>query len=238
MTSPSCLDARKISKRFDGSVVLDHVSLKAHVSRITSIIGVNGAGKTTLLKILAGLEEMNDGFVLIDSNEISASALRTHSTMIFQKSIMISGTVYDNVAYGLRVNGVPSQYIKEKVRDALDTVNLANFEKRKARKLSSGEQQRVAIARALVIERKILLIDEPTANLDPANAMLVEQTIKSAARSRILILSTHNLAQAKRLSHQVIHLYKGCVIEDRDAEDFFTSPHDEKTRLFVDGELQ
>ena len=235
---PSCLGARDISKKYDGSVVLDHVSLKANASRITSIVGVNGAGKTTLLKILAGLEEMNDGSILIDSNEMRLDALRSRSTMIFQKSIMIGGTVYDNVAYGLRVNDVPSQHIKEKVRHALDTVNLANFEKRKARKLSSGEQQRVAIARALVIEREILLIDEPTANLDPTNTTIIEQAIKSAARSRILILSTHNLSQAKRLSHQVIHLYKGSVIEDRNVEDFFTRPRDEKTKLFIGGELQ
>jgi len=235
---PSCLEARDISKKYDGSVVLDHISLKAHASKITSIVGVNGAGKTTLLKILAGLEEMNDGSILIDSNEMRLDALRSRSTMIFQKSIMIGGTVYDNVAYGLRVNDVSSQHIKEKVRHALDTVNLANFEKRRARKLSSGEQQRVAIARALVIERDILLIDEPTANLDPANTMIIEQAIKSAAQSRILILSTHNLPQAKRLSHQVIHLYKGFVIEDRDVEDFFTRPRDEKTRLFIGGELQ
>ena len=235
---PTCLEARNISKKYDGSMVLDHVNLKAHASRITSIVGVNGAGKTTLLKILAGLEEMNDGTILIDSNVTPIDDLRNHSTMIFQKSVMIGGTVYDNVAYGLRVNDVPSQQIKEKVRDALDTVNLVNFEKRKARKLSSGEQQRVAIARALVIEREILLIDEPTANLDPANTAIIEQAIKSAANSRILLLTTHNLPQAKRLSRQVVHLYQGSVIEDRDAEDFFTRPRDEKTRLFVEGELQ
>jgi len=227
-----------VSKKYDELEALDHVNLKAHSARITSIVGVNGSGKTTLLKILAGLEEVNGGAIMIDSNEIAADALRNCSTMIFQKSIMISGTVYDNVAYGLRVNGVPSQSIKEKVRDALDTVNLDNFEKRKARKLSSGEQQRVAIARALVIERDILLIDEPTANLDPANTMIIEQAIKDSARSRILILSTHNLSQAKRLSHRVIHLYKGHVVEDRDTEDFFTRPDDEKTRLFVTGGLQ
>ena len=238
ITLASCLEARNLSKKYDESVVLDHVSLKAHASRITSIVGVNGAGKTTLLKILAGLEERNDGSILIDSNETPVDVIRTRSTMIFQKSVMISGTVFDNVAYGLRVNAVPSQQIRGKVRYALDAVNLANFEKRKARMLSSGEQQRVAIARALVLEREIILIDEPTANLDPANTTIIEQAIKSAARSRILILSTHNLPQAKRLSHQVIHLYKGSVIEDRDAEDFFIRPRDEKTKLFIGGELQ
>jgi tungstate transport system ATP-binding protein len=223
---------------YDGLMALDHVNLKASSARITSIVGVNGAGKTTLLKILAGLEEMNDGVIMIDSNETSADTLRTHSTMIFQKSVIISGTVYDNVAYGLRVNNIPSQRIKDKVRNALNTVNLSDFERRKARKLSSGEQQRVAIARALVIERDILLIDEPTANLDPANTMIIEQAIKDSARSGIIILSTHNLSQAKRLSHRVIHLYKGHVIEDRDTEDFFTRPSDEKTKLFISGELQ
>jgi len=235
---PSCLEARDISKNYDGSEVLDHVNLKAHASRITTIIGVNGAGKTTLLKTLAGLEEINGGSILIDSSEVSIGTLRSHATMVFQKSVMIGGTVYDNVAYGLRVKNVPKQAIKEKVRVALDTVNLANFESRKARKLSSGEQQRVAIARALVIERDIILIDEPTANLDPANTMIIEEAISSVARSRVLILSTHNLSQAKRLSHQVIHLYKGRVVEDSKSEDFFARPREEKTRLFVDGELQ
>jgi tungstate transport system ATP-binding protein len=234
----SCLEARNLSKNYDGLVALDRVSLEAPTARITSIVGVNGAGKTTLLKILAGLEEMNGGAIMIDSNEASADALRAHSTMIFQKSVIISGTVYDNVAYGLRVNGLPSESIRDRVQSALNTVNLADFERRKARKLSSGEQQRVAIARALVIERDIILIDEPTANLDPANTLIIEQAIKDSAQSRIIILSTHNLPQAKRLSHRMIHLYKGQLIEDRDTEDFFTRPRDEKTRLFIAGELQ
>jgi tungstate transport system ATP-binding protein len=234
----SCLEARNLTKKYEGLVTLDHVSLKAPTGLITSIVGVNGAGKTTLLKILAGLEEMNGGMIVIDSNRSSADTLRSHSTMIFQKSVIISGTVYDNVAYGLRVKGIPSQRIKERVGYALSTVNLADFQRRKARKLSSGEQQRVAIARALVIERDILLIDEPTANLDPANTLIIEQAIKDSARSRIIILSTHNLPQARRLSDRVVHLYKGRVIEDSDTGDFFARPRDEKTKLFISGELQ
>ena len=89
----SCLEARNLSKKFDGLVALDHVNVKAPSARITSIVGVNGSGKTTLLRILAGLEEMNDGTIMIDSSDISAEILRSRSTMIFQKSVMINGTV-------------------------------------------------------------------------------------------------------------------------------------------------
>jgi tungstate transport system ATP-binding protein len=234
----SYLETVRLSKKYDGLVALDHVGLKSSVGQITSIVGVNGSGKTTLLKILAGLEEANDGVIMVDSKNVSSESLRARSTMVFQKSVIISGTVYDNVAYGLRVNGVPSKDIKDRVQHALSTVNLAEFGRRKARKLSSGEQQRVAIARALVIEREIILIDEPTSNLDPANTLIIEQAIKDSAQSRILILSTHNLPQAKRLSHRLIHLYRGHLVEDGTTEEFFARPRDEKTRLFIGGDLQ
>jgi tungstate transport system ATP-binding protein len=117
-------------------------------------------------------------------------------------------------------------------------VNLEGFEKRHARKLSSGEQQRVALARALALERDVLLVDEPTANLDPANAMIIERAIKDSAQSRVVLLSTHNLPQARRLSQRVIHLYRGRVVEEGEASRFFASPRDERTKLFIDGELQ
>jgi tungstate transport system ATP-binding protein len=124
------------------------------------------------------------------------------------------------------------------VRSALALVNLEGFEKRKARKLSSGEQQRVAIARALALERQVLLVDEPTANLDPANAMIIERAIKESAISRVVVLSTHNLPQARRLSDRVIHLYRGHVVEEAEPSRFFMNPKDERTKLFIDGELQ
>ena len=234
----SCLEAVRLSKKYDGLVALDHVSLKSSSGQITSIVGVNGSGKTTLLKILAGLEEADEGAIMVDSKNTSSESLRAKCTMVFQKSVIISGTVYDNVAYGLRVNGVPSKDIKDRVHHALGIVNLAAFGGRKARKLSSGEQQRVAIARALVIERQIILIDEPTSNLDPANTLIIEQAIKDSAQSRIIILSTHNLPQAKRLSHRLVHLYRGHLVEDGATEEFFARPRDEKTRLFVGGDLQ
>jgi tungstate transport system ATP-binding protein len=234
----SHIEARNVTKKHDGLLALDQVNVKASSQQITSIVGVNGAGKTTLLKVLAGLDLPCDGKILIDARDVGSEELVTRCTMVFQKSVMLGGSVYDNVAYGLRVNRVSRREISERVKSALAIVNLDGFEKRKARKLSSGEQQRVAIARALALGRDVLLIDEPTANLDPANTMIIEQGIREAARSRAVLLSTHNLPQARRLSDRVAHLYRGRIVEEGEAASFFADPHDERTKLFINGELQ
>ena len=232
------IEADKLTKNFDGLLALDQVSLRADSGKITTIVGINGSGKTTLLKLLAGLDTPTDGKIMIDTKVVTTEELRSHSTMVFQKSIMLGRKVYDNIEYGLRINKVSRREIPEKVKHALAFVNLNGFEKRKARKLSSGEQQRVAIARAIALERDILLIDEPTANLDPANALVIEEGIREASRARVVLLSTHNLSQARRLSHRIIHLYRGTVVEERETANFFNNPHDEKTKLFIGGELQ
>lgn len=232
------IEADRLTKNFDGLLALNQVSLRAESGKVTTIVGINGSGKTTLLKLLAGLDTPTDGKIMIDTKVVTTDELRGHSTMVFQKSIMLGGKVYDNIEYGLRINKVARREIPEKVKHALAFVNLNGFEKRKARKLSSGEQQRVAIARAIALERDILLIDEPTANLDPANALVIEDGIKEASRTRAVLLCTHNLPQARRLSHRIIHLYNGAVVEEGETSSFFNNPHDEKTKLFIAGELQ
>jgi tungstate transport system ATP-binding protein len=234
----SHLEAHNLTKMYDGSLALEQVNVRALARQVTSIVGVNGAGKTTFLRILAGLDTPSEGKILIDAMEFRPEELRTHCTMVFQKSVMLGGTVYDNVAYGLRVNRTSKQDIPSKVKFALSIVNLNGFEKRKARKLSSGEQQRVAIARALALERDVLLIDEPTANLDPANTTIIEQSIKESAQSRVVLLSTHNLPQARRLSHRTVHLHRGRVVEEGNTASFFANPRDKRTKLFINGELQ
>ncbi len=234
----SHIETLNLTKRYDGLLALSQVSVRAPSENITAVVGVNGSGKTTLLRLLAGLDEPSEGTILIDERGVTAEELRNYCTMVFQKSIMLGGRVYDNIAYGLRINQIPRRDITEKVKSALAIVNLDGFEKRKARKLSSGEQQRVAIARALALERAVLLIDEPTANLDPANTTIIEQSIKEAARSRIVILTTHNLPQARRLSHRAVHLYQGRVVEEGETASFFANPRDERTKLFINGELQ
>jgi tungstate transport system ATP-binding protein len=232
------LETHDIRREYDSVLALDRVSIGAHLGQVTTIVGVNGSGKTTLLKILAGLDTPTAGNVLIEGHEANPTKLRAHSTMVFQRSVMFGTSVYNNVAYGLKIEGVPGREISQRVKSALTVVNLDGFERRHARKLSSGEQQRVAMARALALERDVLLIDEPTANLDPANAMIIERAIRDSSQSRAVLLSTHNLPQARRLSQHVIHLYKGRVVEEGEPSRFFTSPSDERTKLFIEGELQ
>jgi tungstate transport system ATP-binding protein len=227
-----------LTRQYDSIRALDSVSISARQGNVTSIVGVNGSGKTTLLRILAGLDSPNSGRILMRGNEVDSNQLRKNSTMVFQKSVMFGTSVFSNVAYGLRINRMPSQDASLRVKAALAHVNLDGFEKRQARKLSSGEQQRVAMARALALDRNLLLVDEPTANLDPANAMIIERAIKNSAQDRAVLLSTHNLAQARRLSQHVIHLYKGGVVEEGEPSHFFASPSDERTKLFINGELQ
>jgi tungstate transport system ATP-binding protein len=234
----SHVEAVDIGKSYDGILALEHVRISAQPNEVTSIVGANGAGKTTLLKILAGLETSDNGRVLIDGREVDQNELRSRCTMVFQKTVIFGTTVYGNVAYGLEIKSVPRQEIGRRVKSALHLVNLEGFEKRKARKLSGGEQQRVSLARALVLERDLLLIDEPTANLDPANVLLIEQAITEAKSMTTVILSTHNLPQARRLSDHVVHLHRGRVIEEGPAFSFFTAPQDERTKLFINGELQ
>jgi len=234
----SHLQAIDVAKQYDGLNALDGVSIEASKSQITTIVGVNGSGKTTLLKILAGLDMPSRGKVLVEGLETDPAHLRTHCTMVFQKTIMFGGRVHRNVAYGLRINRVPASDVPDRVKSALALVNLEGFERRNARKLSSGEQQRVAIARALALERDVILVDEPTANLDPANAMIIERAIRECAQDRVVLLSTHNLSQARRLSDRMIHLYKGRVVEEGEAASLFANPKDERTKLFINGELQ
>jgi len=234
----SLIETLDLTKQYTELLVLDRVNIGADPRKITSIVGVNGAGKTTLLKILAGLIAATSGKVSVHGRECDQDQLRSCCTMVFQRSVMFGGSVHDNVAFGVRINKTPNREITGRVLAALAVVNLDGFEKRKARRLSSGEQQRVAIARALALDREILLFDEPTANLDPANSMIIERVIKESAQKKAVLLSTHNLAQARRLSDRVIHLYKGRVVEEGEAASFFANPKDERTKLFINGELQ
>jgi len=237
---PTYLQMKNISKTYERIKALDSVSLSATDGGIVSLVGVNGSGKTTLLRIMAGLEEPDYGEVLFDDRKCEPQDLRQISTMVFQKNVMFNRKVCDNVAFGLRVRGYNKDETAIRVSDALESVRLDGFENRKARKLSGGEQQRVALARAFAIEPKILLLDEPTANLDPSNAIIIERAISAIIKrnSCIVILATHNLHQAKRLSDSIIHINSGKILEVADPKEFFANPKHEISNRFIKGELQ
>ena len=140
-----------IKKCYRNIAALNSVSLEMQGGKIIVLLGVNGAGKTTLMRIMAGLENADSGQLLFNHKNIDCKALRQVATLVFQKSAMFSTNVYSNLAYGLRIRKVPKEEIKKKVAEALQAVRLSDFEKRKARKTSGGEQQRLALARAFLL---------------------------------------------------------------------------------------
>jgi len=195
-------------------VILDVDSLDILQGGLTAIVGPNGAGKSTLLKILAFLETPEQGTVRYQGRPVGPGdhvRLRRQVTMVDQAPLLFRGTVFKNVAYGLKVRGVPSQEWPGRVADALTLVDLGGFEQRSVKGLSGGETQRVAIARALVFKPQVILLDEPTAGIDVARKEMVESLITGlhATMGVTVLFSTHSLAQAHYLTDRVVHLAGG-----------------------------
>ncbi len=213
-----------LSKSYVSVKALKEINVEIEDRGIVALVGPNGSGKTTLMRIIAGLEKPDEGSI----------KGRKSATMVFQKAVMFSTSVYKNIAYGLKIKGKEDREIKSAVKEGLKMVGLEGFEKRNAKKLSGGEQQRVAIARALLLEPEILLLDEPTSNLDYENARIVEEIIKTQT-SRLVMLSTHNLFQVRRLASAVIFLKNGKLIEAGPADEIFERAKMEETRLFLSG---
>jgi len=239
----SCLIGLKdVTKSYEEIVALNRVSLKVMKGEILAIIGPNGSGKTTMLKIMAGIEEPTSGEIYFDGMRIhdgNMDKVRSRGTMIFQRTVLFNTNVYKNLAYGLKLRGYSKKEIKEKVKEALRTVKLEGYENRLAKRLSGGEQQRLSLARALILETKVVLLDEPTANLDPYNVSMMEEIISKINRdfNTTIIMATHNMFQAKRLGKKVAFLLDGEVVEIGEADKIFENPQDKRTEYFIKGEM-
>ena len=218
-----------LQKNYRSVKALKSVSLNLQGNKIVVLLGVNGAGKTTLMRIMAGLENPDSGKIFFNNQNTDDKALRQVSTLVFQKTAMFTMNVYDNLAFGLKIRKVPKEEIPKSVDEALHAVRLSGFEKRRAKRLSGGEQQRIALARAFLLDSHVLLLDEPTANLDPNSATIIEKAIISKKSSqRIIVMATHNLSQARRMADEIVHIHNGEVVEVAKPADFFcllyTSP--------------
>lgn len=238
------IEIEGLEKRYGKRTVLSVPQMNIPKGSITGIIGPSGAGKSTLMRIINRLEFPTQGTILFSgcniwSRQEKSLELQRKMTMVFQKPTLLDRSVYDNVAIGLVARKENKKETEEKVMAALQTVGMQDFRHQKAKTLSGGESQRVAFARAMVLDPDVLLLDEPTANLDPANVRMLEEYIKTMneEKSTTVMMVTHNLFQAKRIATHVAFLYEGSLVEWGSAPAFFETPQQQQTQDFLEGKI-
>jgi tungstate transport system ATP-binding protein len=229
-----------LRKSYDGRAVVDLEGLEVHAGEVLALVGPSGAGKSTLLRLLNFLEPPTAGTIVYRGRSFGDQrvpiSVRREITTVFQRPALLRGSVRRNVAYGLGLRGRRDD---RRVAQMLVQVGLDGLASAKAQRLSGGEMQRVALARALVIQPTVLLLDEPTANLDPANVATIEDIVRRQNREAgtTVVLVTHNVFQARRLATRVGLMLSGRLVEIQPAPQFFDSPADPRTAAFVHGEM-
>jgi len=236
----SLIEVTGLNHRYGERAILENINLSVDRGELFALIGPTGAGKTTLLRIIDLLEIPGAGEIYFDGKCIPRSGkqrleIRRRMSFIHQKPQVFNLSVYDNVACGLSWRGEEKNRISEKVDRILDMVGLTGDQSRNARTLSGGEAQRVALARSLVLEPEVLLLDEPTANLDPVSTANIEQLISHVVRQRStsVIMATHDMSQGQQLADRIGVLLDGKLVQTGNAAEIFRSPGNEKVAKFV-----
>ncbi|MGD8202694.1 phosphate ABC transporter ATP-binding protein PstB [Pantoea alhagi] len=246
----TALTINNLSLWYGDKQALDSVSLQIPKNRITALIGPSGCGKSTLLRCLNRMNDVIDncrveGEVLLDRRNIlerggDLSALRRRVGMVFQRPNPFPKSIYENVVYGLRLQGVRDRRIlNEAVERALRAAALwpevKDSLRQNALTLSSGQQQRLVIARAIAIEPEVLLLDEPTSALDPISTLVIEELMTTLKQHFTLILVTHNMQQAARVSDYTAFMHQGKMVEFADTDTLFTTPRQRRTEDYITG---
>jgi tungstate transport system ATP-binding protein len=230
------LEVSDLSYVAGGKILLNKLDFQLEDGVRTVILGPNGAGKSLLLRVCHGLLQPDSGRVSWAGRTPSQAGREL--AMVFQRTVLLRRTVSDNIAHTLGVMGVARQERSSRIDTALEEAGLSELADHPARTLSGGEQQRLSIARARVLRPRVLLLDEPTSNLDPGATAAVEAMIRAAdADGTRIIMTTHDILQARRLADEVLFLHKGRLLEHTAAKVFFGEPVTDEARRFLLGEL-
>ncbi len=241
---------RRLNFYYDASQALQDITLDFFTNRVTALIGPSGCGKSTLLRCLNRMNDLIplsrvEGEVLLDDQDIYAPSvdvveIRRCIGMVFQKPNPFPKTIFDNVAYGLRVNGINNKAtIADRVEHGLRQAALWDEVKDRlpdsALGLSGGQQQRLCIARALAVEPEVILMDEPASALDPLATQKIEELIRQLKEMYTIVIVTHNMQQAARVSDYTAFLYLGKLVEFNETQKVFTRPDNKQTEDYITG---
>jgi len=235
---------------YDNFHALKDINMDIGENEITALIGPSGCGKSTLLKSLNRMNDLVEGCrikgeILLDGEDIynedfDVNLLRKRVGMVFQKPNPFPMSIYDNIAYGPRTHGIKNksqldEIVEKSLRAAAIWDEVKNNLKRSALRLSGGQQQRLCIARALAVEPEVLLMDEPTSALDPISTSKIEELVQELKKQYTIVIVTHNMQQAARISDKTAFLLSGELIEFDSTVQLFTVPKDQRTENYITG---
>lgn len=239
--APALVTLSGISKAFDGKTIISDFDLTIRHGEFITLLGPSGCGKTTILRLIAGLEAADRGHITLDDNDITdLPAEHRHINTVFQSYALFPHmSVFENVAFGLRMQKTPAAEITTRVNDALAMVQLESFADRRPHQLSGGQQQRVAIARALAVEPKIMFFDEATSALDPELVGEVMEVMRSLAREGMtMVVVTHEMGFARKTADRVVFMDQGVIAEQGSPEQIFVNPQNPRTQQFLSRVLE
>lgn len=244
------IKAEGVKVWYDDFMAIKGIDMKIRTNRVTAFIGPSGCGKSTFLRLFNRMNDYVEGFRMegniriqgnnIYSDKINIEQLRKEVGMVFQKPNPFPKSVFENVAYGLRIQGIKDKrYLQEKVESSLKQVALWEEVKdglhKSALALSGGQQQRLCIARTLAVEPEVILMDEPTSALDPISTSKIEQLLYELKENYTIVIVTHNMQQASRVSDYTAFFYMGELIEYNKTRKIFTNPDKKQTENYITG---
>lgn len=246
----SIIHIKDLNLYYDQFHALKNVSLEIPEKAITAFIGPSGCGKSTLLRTLNRMNDMITGTRIegsvqiadteIYGNDVQVEMLRKQVGMVFQQPNPFPKSIYDNVAYGPRLHGIKNKkelddIVEQSLRQAVLWEEVKNFLKRSAFSLSGGQQQRLCIARAIAVQPDILLMDEATSALDPISTLKIEELVQQLKDKYTIVMVTHNMHQAARISDQTVFFLNGEIVEADDTNRLFSTPQDSRTEDYISG---